>query len=497
MKYNKKLVLILSLAILLGVVFYGGLIYGQLRANENRPLQPPPGILSLEASFQEVSKKVSPAVVNINTEKVIKRQYNVPMNEDFFKGTPFEEFFKFYQPFGPQGEQKITNLGSGVIVSPDGYIITNAHVISDADKINITLQDGTKYDNVKIIGYDKSGDIGLLKLETKKELPYAITGNSDELKVGSWVLAMGNPYGFTSSVTSGIISAVGRALPAEGQTNYGDFSDLIQTDASINPGNSGGPLVNLYGEVVGINTAIISPNGGSVGLGFSIPINQARYIMDQLIKNGKVIHGWLGIGIQDMTPELAKNFGIDKGVLISNIAYGGPADKGGLQVGDVILRIGNKEINKVTELQREISRKNPGEKVQIDIVRNKKPVTLSVTIDSRPEDEGLSMTSDKEYSKDKNNKEEIKKWKGIIVKELTPELRKKYGIAEEYGVLVAEVEHGSKAYKKGFRGGEIIKKINNHIIKGINDYYKAIEEAGDEQSVVLVSAGRYSTFVVL
>ncbi len=498
MKRNiySKIFLVISLIIITGVVFYGGLIYGQVTAKESRPLEPPASLLSLEQSFKSVSKKVSPAVVNINTEKVIKRgnNYAPMMDEDFFKGTPFENFFRFSQPFNQ--EQKMTSLGSGVIVSPDGYVLTNAHVIMDADKVNITMNDGTLYSNVKIIGYDKGSDIGVLKIEGKKPLPYAVTGNSDELEVGSWVLAIGNPFGFNSSVTAGIVSAKGRDLPVEQGNNYGDFSNLIQTDASINPGNSGGALVNLYGEVVGINTAIISPNGGgSVGLGFSIPINNANYIMEQIIKHGKVIHGWLGIGMQKLTPELAGKFGVDKGIIVSDVYQDSPAFKTGIKPGDIIVSIDKKDITAPSDIQKIVSYKKPGDKIEINIIRDKKPLSLNVTIEARPGDNTVSSVS----AGQKGDKETTgATWKGISVKELTPDIRDRYGISEEYGVIVDHVDQGSKASMAGFRGGEVIKKINDHVIKNYDDYKEAIKEAGEEgQAVILVKSGQYSMFVVI
>ncbi len=498
MKTNiySRIFLVISLITLTGMVFYGGLLYGHVTAKENRPLEPPASLLSLEQSFKSVSKKVSPAVVNINTEKVIKRSNNYApmMDEEFFKGTPFENFFRFSQPFNR--EQKMTSLGSGVIVSPDGYVLTNAHVIMDADKVNITMDDGTQYNNVKIIGYDRGSDIGVLKIEGKKPLPYAVTGNSDELEVGSWVLAIGNPFGFNSSVTAGIVSAKGRDLPVEQGNNYGDFSNLIQTDASINPGNSGGALVNLYGEVVGINTAIISPNGGgSVGLGFSIPINNANYIMDQIIKHGKVIHGWLGISMQKLTPELAGKFGTDRGIIVSDVYQDSPAFRTGIKPGDIITSIDKKDIAAPSDIQKIVSYKKPGDKIEINIIRDKKPLALNVTIEARPGDDTVSSVS----AAQKGDKEITgKTWKGISVKEITPDIRDRYSISEEYGVLVDHVAQGSKASLAGFRGGEVIKKINDHVIKNYDDYKEAIKEAGEEgQAVILVKSGQYSMFVVI
>jgi Do/DeqQ family serine protease len=496
-KIHTKIFLVISLIILTGAVFYGGLMYGHVTAKENRPLEPPASLLSLEQSFKSVVKQVSPAVVNINTEKVIKRGNNhAPMgDEDFFRGTPFENFFKFSQPF--DRDQKMTSLGSGVIISPEGYVLTNAHVIMDADKVNITMNDGTQYNNVKLIGYDKASDIGVLKMEAKKPLPYAVTGNSDELEVGSWVLAIGNPYGFNSSVTAGIVSAKGRDLPVEHGNNYGDFSNLIQTDTAINPGSSGGALVNLYGEVVGINTAIISPNGGgSIGMGFSIPINNATSIMGQIIKHGKVIHGWLGIGMQKLTPELAGKFGVDKGVIISEIYRDSPAFKTGIKPGDIIVSIDKKEITGPSDIQKIVSYKKPGDKIEVNIIRDKKPLDINVTIEARPGDNTVSSNS-KKQQRDKD-KTDAKRWKGLAVTEITGEISDRYGISEEYGVIVEHVEQGSKASIAGFRGGEIIKKINDHVIKNYDDYNQAIKESGEEnQSVLLVKSGQYSMFVVI
>jgi len=493
-KTNFLIPITLSILIFISLTFYGGIIYGKLIAAENeKPLQPSQDILNLENSFKAVSEHVSPSVVYINSEKVVTRNYQFwGPDEDFFKGTPFEEFFNFQVP-GGQREQKVTGLGSGVIVSPDGYILTNSHVINGADEINITLQDGTIYNNVKISGEDTSGDIAVLKIEGVKDLPYATLGNSDELQVGSWVVAIGNPYGFKSTVTAGIVSAMGRDFSMG--SPYGDFSNLIQTDAAINPGNSGGALVNLYGEVIGINTAIITPTGGSVGLGFAIPINNARQIMDEILEHGKVVHGWLGVGLQQITPELAEKFGVEYGVIINQVFPGGPAEKGGIEPGDVVIEIDNQEIKEVSALQRLISGKDPGDSVNITVVRNKEQIKLNVTVEARPEDGNSASATDNAPGEENNPA--VEKWKGITVTGLTQEIREKYKISDEYGVIISEVEKGSRAEKAGLRGGEIIKKINDFAIKDISDYHKAVKKAGeDRETVMLVNYGNYSMFLI-
>lgn len=498
MNRRKNTILIfLSIIVLLGLVFYGGCVYGNLTAAEGKPpVEPAPELLKLEESFRDVSEHLFPSVVNINTEKIITTSYNQwNFDEDALKGTPFEDFFKYHFP-QEESQQKATSLGSGVIVSSDGYILTNSHVINDADKINVVLNDGTVYDNVKLVGSDEGGDIAVLKIEGVKNLPAAVLGDSDKLQTGSWVLAVGNPYGFNSSLTSGIVSAMGRDFPV-GNSSYGDFSDLIQTDAAINPGNSGGPLVNLYGEVVGINTAIITPTGGSVGLGFAIPINNAKFIMDQIIAHGSVVHGWLGVGLQELTPELSKNFGTDKGVIINQVLPGGPGENGGIQPGDVILKIDDEVIDKVSELQQIISRKSPGEKVRILALRNKENITLDVIVGTRPEDKDTVSITQEQPEGGNTSVSDEQHWKGLAVSNITDEISRKYNIEDQFGVIVTGVEEGSISYEAGFRGGEIIKKINDYNIKDINDYKNAIKLAGNGESLILVKSGNYTNFIIL
>lgn len=340
------------------------------------------GVLEqLESAFVSVAERVEPAVVNISAERMVKtRIAPFPNFEEEFRGTPFEDFFRFFRT-NPDRNERLTSLGSGVIVRKDGYILTNAHVVKDASQITVILHGGESLKAIKIVGMDELTDLAVIKVVPKKPLSHAILGDSDKIRTGSWAIAIGNPFGFSSTLTVGVVSAKGRPLHAEGGITY---RDLIQTDASINPGNSGGPLVNIRGEVIGINTAIATPTGGSVGIGFAIPINIAKSVMNDLISKGRVTRGWMGVMIYDLTAEVMRQTGITKGVFVGDIYPKGPADEAGLRQGDIIIEIDGRKVNSVDELQEWVQKMPIGKSIEITILRDKEKMKKTILIKERP-----------------------------------------------------------------------------------------------------------------
>ncbi len=399
--------------------------------------------------FVDLVKRLKPAVVNISTTQVVKESPLAP----FFR-SPFEDFFgeDFFERFFGQRprEFKTQSLGSGFIISKEGYIVTNNHVVENAEEIVVILASGDEYP-AKIIGKDKRTDIALIKIEPKGDLPVAVLGDSDALQVGEWVLAIGNPFGLGHTVTAGIVSAKGRVI------GQGPYDDFIQTDASINPGNSGGPLFNTRGEVVGINTAIIS---GGQGIGFAIPINMAKWVVSQLKEKGKVVRGWLGVSIQEVTPELARSFGLKekKGALVSSVFPGEPADRAGIKAGDVIIEFDGKEVKSYHDLPRMVASTPPGKKVDVKVIRNGKELTLHVVLGELKEKERAEL------------KGERGRRLGIMVREITPDLAERLGLEDTEGVIVIRVVPGSPADRGGLRRGDVIKEINRTPVRDMDDY---------------------------
>jgi serine protease Do len=378
---------------------------------------------------------------------------------------------------------KRTSLGSGVIATTDGYILTNNHVVEDADEINITLATFEEYE-AKIIGRDPKSDLALIKIEAEKELPAVAFGSSDQLRVGDWVLAIGNPFGLQQTVTAGIVSAKGRSI------NNGTYGNFIQTDASINPGNSGGPLFNLKGEMVGVNTAIFSRTGGNIGIGFAIPANMAKTVMQQLKEHGKVIRGWLGVMIQHVTPELADNFGLDRpiGALVGQVVPDSPADKAGIKAGDVIIEFNGKEVSQMSMLPAMVAQTPVGEEAKVLIIRDSKKQAIPVIIGKMDEEETLV---DSDHSIDGIEL-------GLTVQELSPELADSLGIAEVSGLIVTDVESGSSAAEAGIKRGDIIQEINRQQVTSIADYKKILQQAKNKKSILLlVKRDQHTRFVVI
>ena len=426
--------------------------------------------------FTDLVEEASPAVVNISTrqkmpERAVAGQPGLPDLE----GLPpmFREFFERsipQMPRNPGGRQReAQSLGSGFIISPDGYIMTNNHVVADADEIIVRLSDRSELE-AKLIGADPRSDVALLKVEGKG-LPVVRLGKADDLKVGEWVLAIGSPFGFDHSVTAGIVSAKGRNLPSD------SYVPFIQTDVAINPGNSGGPLFNLKGEVVGINSQIFTRSGGFMGLSFAIPMEVAMQVADQLKADGKVTRGWLGVVIQEVNKDLAESFGLDKpaGALVAQVLEDGPADKGGLQVGDVILSLNGRPIIMSADLPHLVGGLKPGEKADLDIVRDGSRKKLSVTIGTLPEEgQELASAGSAKGGERSNNR------LGVTVVELTAEQKK--GLDLKGGVVVREVLNGPAAMI-GLRPGDVITHLNNQAIDSTSTFAKVAQELPKNRSV--------------
>ncbi len=419
--------------------------------------------IRLSRAFAIVAQKAEPAVVFVEVEKTVVRkgpeEFPFPFGNpfDFFGPDFFERFFqhRFPRKFKQMG------AGSGFIVSKDGYILTNNHVVADADKIIVKLADGREF-KAKIVGTDPSSDVAVLKINAK-DLPVLPLGDSDKIEVGEWVLAIGNPFGLTQTVTVGVISAKGRS--GVGITDYEDF---IQTDAAINPGNSGGPLVNLQGEAIGMNTAIFTRSGGYMGIGFAIPINMIKIIMKQLITTGKVTRGWLGVVIQELNEDLAHSFGLERpeGALITEVAENSPAAKAGLKPGDVIIAYNGKRVKNVAELRTMVALTQPGTKVKIVIVRNGRRKELTVTIGNQPSEFGALMGQD-----------EFLKRLGLIVEPLTPRLADQFGYGLNEGVIITGVAPNSPAAMAGLRPGMLIEEVNRKKISNMREFMKALAES--------------------
>lgn len=416
------------------------------------------------ANFSVLAENAKPGVVNIRTERTMKnagRVFRHFFGEPFNGGpNPFEEFFRQYGT--PQKEYKQQSLGSGFIIDKDGYIVTNNHVIDKADQIKVKLANDEEYD-AEVVGRDPKTDLALIKIEGAKNLKPLPLGDSEKLKVGSWVVAIGSPFGLEQTVTAGIVSSKNRVIDA------GPYDDFIQTDASINPGNSGGPLLDLRGRVVGINTAIVA---SGQGIGFAIPIDMAKTIVAQLKDKGEVTRGWLGVGIQPITPELAEYYGLDskEGVLVTQVFEGDPAEKAGIQKGDIITAINDEKIATTRELSTMIANVPVGEKTRIALIRNGKEIVLTVVVAKYPDKVAAVSRRDVDDAQ-----------LGLQVSDLTAERSQQFGLdTEEKGVLVVDVLTDSRAAKAGMRVGDIIKGINRKKVENVNDYEKIIEKADND-----------------
>lgn len=435
--------------------------------------------------FTNMVEQYSPAVVNISTTQKIKRSAQLPEGmeiPDLPEGSPFNDFFKHFFGDGEPEEFDAKSLGSGFIVSKDGYVITNNHVVRDADEIIVRLSDRREF-VAKIIGTDERSDVAMLKIDAD-DLPVVKVGKSSALKVGEWVLAIGSPFGFDHSVTAGIVSAKGRSLPRE---NYVPF---IQTDVAINPGNSGGPLFNLDGEVVGVNSQIYSRTGGFMGLSFAIPIEVAMNVADQLKTQGHVTRGWLGVLIQDVTRELAESFGMNKpmGALVSRVLDDSPAGKAGFKVGDIITRFNGEMIDRSKDLPPLVGRTPIDKRVPVEVLRKGHNKTLYVVIGELPDEEKLKLAGEPKVSKANRI--------GVVAADLTDEQRKLYDVTEK-GVLVTDVVQGP-AYKAGVRKGDVILRMNDTEIKNSSHFAEVVKGLPDDKSIpVLIQRKNGPVFIAM
>lgn len=439
--------------------------------------------------FTVLVERNSPAVVNISTtQKVEHPRGKLPprMQNPFPGSPPLDEFFRHFFGEGEDGGNPETfnsqSLGSGFIISPQGYVLTNNHVIKNADKIVVKLSDRREL-TAEVVGTDERSDIALLKIDADS-LPVVKIGDSSNLKVGEWVFAIGSPFGFDHSATAGIISAVGRNLPSE------SYVPFIQTDVAINPGNSGGPLFNLDGEVIGINSQIFSRTGGFMGLSFAIPMDVAMEVTEQLKTKGQVTRGWLGVIIQDVTQELAESFGMSKpqGALVAKVLPGGPAEKAGVQAGDIVLEFGGKVVEESSYLPRLVGRSRIGESADTKVLRNGKQVMLKIKVGELPKEEELNLGMREPKSVTDNKL-------GVVVTEMSPEQRKQFEV--KGGVLVRQVDDGP-AFKGGVRREDVILRINNEAVADAASFNKIVRALPEGKAVrVLVQRGKGTLWLAL
>ena len=474
---------------------------GTALAQANRP-----------ASFADLAEKLSPAVVNVSTSQGVQMSSDTPAprgaqpdRPQAPPGSPFEDLFKDFfdrptpgQP-GPPGRgapspRRAQSLGSGFIIDAKGIVVTNAHVIADADTISVTLQDNTTL-QAELIGRDAKTDIAVLRVKSNKPLPFVKWGDADKSRVGDWVLAIGNPFGLGGSVTAGIISARGRNI------NAGPYDNFIQTDASINRGNSGGPLFNLDGEVIGINTAIFSPSGGSVGIGFSVPANLARPTVDQLMEFGRTRRGWLGVQIQTVTDEIAESVSLDRarGALVSKVTEGGPAEKGGVEQGDVVTDFDNKPVTDMRALPRLVAETPINKEVNVKVWRKGQSRTVKIKVGELDETETASLTTPSAPGGGRPVAGETVL--GMKLTPITPEIRRQFEIGEaSKGVAITEVAGDSAAAERGIRPGDVVVEVSQEEVKSpaeVSAKIEAVRKSGRKSVLLLVERGGELRFVAL
>jgi serine protease Do len=435
------------------------------------------------ASFSQLADAVGPSVVNIRTVKTLKGGgpvFRHFQREPGGRENPFNEFFERFFGDEMQREFKQPSLGSGFIIDKDGYVVTNNHVIEDADQIKVKLDDDKEFD-AQVVGRDPSTDIALLKIKSSHDFPVAKLGDSAQLKVGQWVVAIGSPFGLERTVTAGIVSAKGRVIGS------GPYDDFIQTDASINPGNSGGPLLNLRGEVVGINTAIIA---AGQGIGFAIPINLAKGIIAQLKSGGEVTRGWLGVAIQDLNQEMAEYYGIEskQGVFVADVFKGDPADAAGIKPKDIIVEVNGKKVETTRQLTSLVASIPVGQSAKVKVIRDGQSKTFSVKIAKRDDSKLTSRGESPEKREDQL---------GLRVSGLTPEIAQRFNIKEASGVIVIDVQNGSQADEAGMRVGDIIKEINHQTVESVRDYDEALRKIPEDGEVSLFVWRKNAGFLVL
>lgn len=460
-----------------------------------------------QPGFEDLAEKLLPTVVNVSTTTKIKaaEKQEMPQLPDLPQGTPFDQFFKdFYDQYrnAPPAEEKSNALGSGFVIdAKNGYIVTNNHVVKDADEIRIILQDNTTLD-ATLVGTDEKTDIAVLKVKplAGHDIPAATWGDSDKARVGSWVIAIGNPFGLGGTVTAGIVSARQRDISA------GPYDEFIQTDASINRGNSGGPMFNTAGEVVGVNTAIFSPSGGSVGIGFAIPSNLAKNIAEQLIKYGKTKRGWIGVRIQEVTPEIADSLGLDgtKGALVSGVTPKGPSEQAGMQSGDVILSFDNHPIVHMRELPLIVAQAEIGKKVPVSVWRKGAEKSLSISLGQleKAEESGMIDTGAVKKESDKPAPASIDiDSVGLSLLPLTDKMRETYGIPKSIkGVAITGTKKNSPAQDKGLAAGDVVVEVDQHEVatpKDVSDKIEAARKVGRTSVLFFVARKNDMRFIAL
>ncbi|MGD2127454.1 MAG: DegQ family serine endoprotease [Desulfobacteraceae bacterium] len=428
---------------------------------------------STPTSFAHLAKQASPSVVNISTVKVIKGRGQLPL--PFGPDDPLRDFFeRFFRDQMPK-DYKQQSLGTGFIIDKEGFILTNNHVVEKADEIKVRLADESEF-TANVIGRDPKTDLALIKIEADKPFVPLPLGDSDKLEVGEWVVAIGNPFGLGNTVTAGIVSAKYRKISG------GPYDNFIQTDASINPGNSGGPLLNTVGEVIGINTAIFSRTGGSIGIGFAIPVNMAKDLLPQL-KKGKVVRGWLGVMIQRITPELKDKLELknERGALVADVTVGGPAHKAGIQRGDVIVSFDGQEVKEMSELPYLVGSTPVGKIVTVEVIRKGEKKQIQVKIGELEEEKKAPIVS------------EAKPRLGMTVEEITPELARNFDISETTGLVIVQVEDGSAAAESGLRPGDVILEVDQVSVKGIGEFNRKIESYKPGDTILFLVKRRDAT----
>ncbi|MEF9497370.1 serine protease HtrA [Chlamydia sp. 04-14] len=482
---KKPIYLLLATAIFLSIPTLSPSGFAAVK-KDTRIAEVPQEVLLKEISggFSKVAEQATPGVVYIESFPKCNRPVNPAPGRRGPYDNPFDyfndEFFNRFFGLPTQKERPMSKeavRGTGFIVSSDGYVVTNNHVVEDAGKIHVTLHDGQKYP-AKVIGLDPKTDLAVIKINADK-LPHLTFGNSDNLKVGDWAIAIGNPFGLQATVTVGVISAKGR-----NQLHIADFEDFIQTDAAINPGNSGGPLLNIDGKVIGVNTAIVSGSGGYIGIGFAIPSLMAKRIIDQLISDGQVIRGFLGVTLQPIDAELAACYKLDKvyGALVTDVVKGSPAHKAGLKQEDVIIAYNGKEVESLSAFRNAISLMNPDTRVLLKVVREGQVIEIPVIVSQAPQDDGVSALNRV----------------GIRVQNLNPETAKKLGMApDSKGVLIVAVEAGSVAGSSGVTPGQLILAVNRQKVSTVEELNAVLKDGNSESILLMVSQGEVIRFIVL
>ena len=456
---------------LAALILFSGLSIPEQASGQNKTKMIP-------ATFADVVEKASPAVVNISTVKRTSKGGPGQFQGPFGEKDPMKEFFdRFFGGQPPQPQRKERALGTGFIIDPSGLIITNNHVVEGSEDILVRMSSGKEV-KAEVLGRDPKTDLALIKIKVSRPLPYLKLGHSEKARIGDWVVAIGNPFGLEHTVTSGILSARGRVIGA------GPYDDFLQTDASINPGNSGGPLINMDGEVIGINTAIVA---GGQGIGFAIPADLAKGIVDQLKESGRVVRGWLGVMIQDLTPELAKSFKLDDqaGALVADVAQGGPAEKAGLKRGDVIISFNGREIKDSSGLPAVVAGTPVGTKVKVRVIRQGREKTLTVTIGELKDMKTAAVPAKT-------------RGLGLSVRELSPELAERLGLSESQGVIIEGIDPSGQAAESGLKAGDLILEINRERINNMDDYRRVTGNVKKGQSVLfLIKRGPGTLFFTM